>query len=179
MTDKPFCSHGNVQRKSIGVGGGQLKEIWQCVLCGQIFKPENLCIECELYEDKKCYHKNGACSTQKGLYQNFTPRGNNMTEKRVIFESEEEAINFIENCIAFKGDIENLNINKSLLLIKSKGYIRCNPVEEAGEILMLKDIFDTITGDVYLTWEQWDKIVEAIQYLQNQIDELNKKVGEI
>ena len=96
--------------------------------------------------------------------------------RKPIFESEEEAINFIENCIAFKGEFENLNVNKSILLAKKAGYIRRNPVDEAEEI--------------YNRWRKenidfWEVISllhkqhEAIQYLQNQIVELNKKAGGI
>ena len=105
--------------------------------------------------------------------------------RKPIFESEEEAINFIENCIAFKGDIENLNISKSLLLIKSKGYIRRNPVEEWENSMAewnnaaWENSHYERHIEVIKIFENKLKIADdAIQYLQNQIVELNKKVGE-
>ena len=100
--------------------------------------------------------------------------------RKPIFESEEEAINFIENCIAFKGDIENLNISKSLLLIKSKGYIRRNPVEDAESIIYEMEQCKNIREETVVRFSAGDmyKVYLVIQYLQNQIVELNKKVGE-
>lgn len=90
-----------------------------------------------------------------------------MADKRVIFESEEEAINFIKECIAFKGDFENLNVNRSILLAKQSGYIRRNPVEEAEEIYKnFQPYFKPYSPEDLK--EIIDKQHEAIQYLKER-----------
>ena len=106
--------------------------------------------------------------------------------RKPIFESEEEAINFIANCIAFKDDIENLSISRSLLLIKSNGYIRRNPVEEYKDMIeeyknsAWEEHYFHLHEQVIKSFDEKLKLANnAIQYLQNQIVELNKKVGGI
>lgn len=71
---KQGCEHNTIKLYIIGIGQGLMKHTWQCEKCGQYFEPKAICPECNHYDDKKCYHKDGACSTQIGLYQNFEPK---------------------------------------------------------------------------------------------------------
>ena len=95
-----------------------------------------------------------------------------MTEKRVIFESEEEYVEFCNIC-----GIDADTIDR----VRRKGYIRRNPVEEAEEMYhdKIKERNNFEYASKYSISQIVDKQNEAIQYLQNQIVELNKKVGGI
>ena len=102
-----------------------------------------------------------------------------MADKRVIFESEEEFDDFYANCGRNSVGDYDYKVMKEKVI--AKGYIRKNPVEEAEEMYhdKIKERNNFEYASKYSISQIVDKQNEAIQYLQNQIVELNKKVGEI
>jgi len=38
--ENPCCSHSKVVLKTVGIGGGAMRNTWQCETCGTPFKPE-------------------------------------------------------------------------------------------------------------------------------------------
>ena len=79
-----------------------------------------------------------------------------MTDKRVIFESEEEYVEFCNICGIDADTIDRVRRN---------GFIRRNPVEEAEEM------FKNLTRSCAERFELWTLIHkqdEAIQYLKER-----------
>ena len=104
-----------------------------------------------------------------------------MTEKRVIFESEEEAKRIIKECFPYREGVTIMSIDTTAenyaKTFKEKGYIRKNPVEEAEEMYnAFSDSDDRCASNIL---ELIIKQHNAIQYFQNQIVELNKKEEKI
>ena len=99
--------------------------------------------------------------------------------RKLIFESEEEFERFMLDmfCLCLAKDKEKA---------REKGYIRRNPVEEYKD--MIKEYKNSTWDEHYYilhekiikSFDEKLKIANnAIQYLENQIVELNKKVGGI
>lgn len=126
-----------------------------------------------------------------------------MTEKRVIFESEEELRNILSEVyyeIYLKKSINTSKMDdapRTMFLkdmsdaFKLLGYIRRNPVEEWDEIKDATFSIENIDGTTieselksykYICEKRFKALKIAdntIAHLKNQIVELNKKVGEI
>ena len=121
-----------------------------------------------------------------------------MMDKRVIFESEEELRNILSEVyyeIYLKKSINTSKMDdapKTMFLkdmsdaFKLLGYIRRNPVEEWENSMAewnnaaWENSHYERHIEVIKIFENKLKIADdAVQYLKNQIVELNKKVGEI
>ena len=99
--------------------------------------------------------------------------------RKPIFESEEEFERFMLDmfCLCLVKDKEKAREN---------GYIRRNPVEEYKYMIeeyknsAWEEHYFHLHGQVIKSFDEKLKLANnAIQYLQNQIIELNKKVGGI
>ena len=89
---------------------------------------------------------------------------------KVIFESEEEAKKFLDDCIEVRNDAHCDVVNESFYNAKQKGYIRKSAVEEAEE--MYKEWLNRI-GDMSETVVM-DKMYLAIQELKSENERLRK-----
>ena len=127
----------------------------------------------------------GCCPDDTDEYLNWKPKKKeDMTEKRVIFESEEEFDDFYANCGRNSVGDYDYKVMKEKVI--AKGYIRRNPVEEYKD--MIKEYKNSTWDEHYYILHEkviksFDEKLEiannAIQYLENHIVELNKKVGKI
>ena len=86
-------------------------------------------------------------------------QGGVMNDKRVVFESEEELLKFINDCIYGK------NTEQTIRLAKQLGYILKNPVEEAEEMYNKYNSNSVKDDEEYILIE---KLYSAILYLKER-----------
>ncbi len=99
--------------------------------------------------------------------EKFKPKEKPM-ETRVIFESEEEAVN-VMNTVVIRAMQWQLNKEETLKSWKKLGYIRKNPVEEAEEMYQSSYRFTNVDKDKLI-----EKQHEALQYLKSENERLKK-----
>lgn len=72
MTEELARGLFKIAETSIEIDGNSEDNFITSLKCSGFIYPS--CEYCEVYEDKKCCHEFGACSTQIGAYKNFIPK---------------------------------------------------------------------------------------------------------